>query len=117
MGIFKQQRFTCGGCGQVRTAKGTVKPEQAQDPLGPPPGWSFANVTAQHPVFGAIGSLTVFFCAPPCGEQIEKGEGASATLIAEFQRAFARNANHTLAAVPDAPPAAPAEGFDAPKVE
>lgn len=114
MGIFKQQRFTCGGCGQVKTAKVTVAPQQSTDPVGPPPGWSYANITAQHPVFGAIGSLSVFICSEECGHKIEKLEGAAKPLIEAFQKAFASGANH-LTAVADPAPAP--EGFDAPKVE
>jgi hypothetical protein len=99
MGIFRKQPFMCGGCGKTVTAKITVPPSKARDPLAPPPGWGDATLTAQHPVFGALAVLVVYACTEECAGKMALGEGPGMALIAKFQTAFAEQATHEVAPV------------------
>lgn len=88
-GIFKKQRFKCIGCGKSALAKVTVKPEQAPDPIAPPPGWFRIDLVAQHPETGGIGSLVSFTCTEACAEEVATGGGVGKVYIDRFKAAFA----------------------------
>lgn len=87
--IFKKQQFQCIGCGKTVTAKVSVNPAQATDPIAPPPGWFRIDVTAQHPLTGGIGSMVCFACGEACAERTARGEGVGQGYIERFKGIFA----------------------------
>lgn len=85
MGIFRQQKFTCAGCGRSKTAKITVDPEAAKDPIAPPPEWHNISLTSQDPNFGGIASVVLFTCSEACAATVESGKGAAASFLQTFK--------------------------------
>ena len=107
--IFKKQQFKCIGCGKTVTAKVTVSPEQATDPIAPPPGWFRLDITAQHPDTGGIGTLVTFACKEQCAGLVVNGEGVGKAYIDRFKAAFAPGGLTAPAQEPAATPLADVE--------
>ncbi len=105
MALFKKHPYVCGGCGKAVEAKGNVT--SMRDPVSPPPGWLDVTITAQHPVMGAIATLSIMCCSMPCAKKLSQGEGAGIPLMEKFKSAFAEKATHETAPAFDAPEVKP----------
>ena len=85
IGVRRQQRFQCGGCGRASTLKITVDPEEAKSALLPPPGWFDVSLSGQDPTFGAVATVSVFVCSDTCANAVAQGQGTAVPMLTNFK--------------------------------